>query len=83
MIDDVNSFTQELIGTYKDDDLVLAVSSNGRLRYFLALIPNEFESRLAAKTYSVKTGQIGKLNHQNGRFNVQYWNLEPHAGLGG
>ena len=81
MRDDVASFASDLVNTYNADDVLLAVTSNGRLRYFLTLIPDEFERRIAANTYSVKTGNIGKLIHENGEFNLQYWNLEPHVAL--
>ena len=53
----VKSFADELLKTYPGDSTVCAVSSNGRLRYFLKLVDREFEKRVADKSFKVATGR--------------------------
>ncbi|NLF26057.1 MAG: histidine phosphatase family protein [Deltaproteobacteria bacterium] len=55
----------------------LVVSSNGRLRYFLKLAAGEFERRVQSRSFSVKTGHIGRLVRQDGVYEVKGWNLSP------
>ncbi|RMG44957.1 MAG: histidine phosphatase family protein [Candidatus Dadabacteria bacterium] len=74
LIEEVESFTAELTASAKDDDICLAVSSNGRLRYFLMLIPGEFERRKESGDFKVKTGHICELEFISGTWRVNYWN---------
>lgn len=78
---DVESFARELTQRHQDDDLVLVVSSNGRLRYFLTLVEGEFSQRIAARDFKMKTGSVGKLVYGEGRWQLRYWNREPQQGL--
>lgn len=57
----------------------LVVSSNGKMRYFLSLIANAFEERLAGNSLKVGTGHISKLSlsHEGGE--VGFWDLSPAA----
>jgi len=74
---DVQSFASELQNNYASDDTIIAVTSNGRLRYFLTLIDNEFESRRTNKSLKVKTGNICELQCTNGKFQLNYWDKNP------
>jgi hypothetical protein len=77
----VQSFVAEISGQFKEDDTVLIVSSNGRLRYFLNLVQDEFEKRKENGQFKLKTGNIGKIVYQGGDFKLAYWNEVPKSGF--
>lgn len=56
---------------------VLVVSSNGVLRYFLALAGDELERRRAAKRIKVGTGRAGRLRCDGGGWRVLDWDASP------
>jgi broad specificity phosphatase PhoE len=70
----VRSFVEELLSTYPADSTVVAVSSNGRLRYFLKLVGFEFERRVAEKTFKVATGRMCAINFDQGKASMSAWN---------
>ena len=76
-VQEVHAFSQEIANTYGKEDRVIAISSNGRLRYFLTLVQNEFKRRIESRTFKVKTGHLGSLVYQNNLFSVKYWNINP------
>ena len=76
-IDNISSFVSEVISNYAENDTVLIISSNGKLRYFLKLVPGEFERRVRNQTFKVKTGNICKLVYQEERFILKFWNKSP------
>lgn len=76
---EVESFVKDIQAKYSVDDTIIAVSSNGRLRYFLSLINGEFERRRQDKTLKVKTGNICELAAENGQFALKYWDKKPNA----
>lgn len=69
------SFLQEILKHHDHLSTVLAVSSNGRLRYFLNAIPNEFERRVEQNNFKVGTGKYCRLQHQKGSWQLLDWNL--------
>lgn len=73
----VKSFILELIEKYKEEDTVIAVTSNGRLRYFLSLDTSEYEKRIKDGTFKVKTGHISCLLLNKTQVSVPYWNIDP------
>jgi len=77
VIQDCASFANELAGKYDDDQAVLAVSSNGRLRYFLKLIEGELEKRIESAEFKVRTGGICRLAHWAGEWELACWNISP------
>ena len=77
IIQDVLSFATELSQQYTPDDTVLVITSNGRLRYFLTLIPNAFEQHIQTQTFKVATGNICEVNYQNKRWSINFWNIHP------
>jgi probable phosphoglycerate mutase len=76
---DVRSFVADLLA--KEDEVALAVSSSGRLRYFLELVPGELGRRLHDQSFRVRTGSVGALVYESDRWRVAYWNVEPTAGF--
>ena len=74
---EAREFVAELQEQYGASDTVVAVTSNGRLRYFLALADGELERRVKEGTFKVKTGAVGKLVFADGRAAVAYWNADP------
>ena len=77
VVKEVSAFAQELVTRFSSNDAVVAVSSNGRLRYFLKLIPGLFEEYVEAGKFSVKTGAYGHFRYQEGRFSLIAWNFRP------
>jgi probable phosphoglycerate mutase len=77
MIQEVRSFVEDLIQKHQEHDSVAVITSNGRLRYFLTLIPGEFEKRIRERAFKVKTGNICRFRHQNGILSVLNWNQDP------
>ena len=74
---DVKHFAAELQKRQKSTDMVLVVSSNGKLRYFLSLIPNEFENRLSAGKFKLGTGKAGIIDLDGSSAKLLGWNLNP------
>lgn len=77
IIYEVQAFVQDLVRKHASDDTILIVSSNGRLRYFLTLIAGEFEKRKLTGDFKVKTGNICKINYEDGKFQLGYWDVCP------
>jgi len=67
-----------LFKTDSSDD-VLVVSSNGVLRYFLTLIPNEFEQRITSQDFKMAPGRLSKIVLINRKLSVSYWNQDPQV----
>jgi broad specificity phosphatase PhoE len=76
--DEVSSFVDDLLTNYGVEDTVLAVSSNGRLRYFLKLAPGLFEQRAERKSLKVAPGNACQLEFRDG-VRLDYWNQSPFS----
>jgi broad specificity phosphatase PhoE len=74
VIQEIQSFFEELKHCHHPNDTLLIISSNGKLRYFLSLIPGEFQKRLEQKSFKVKTGNICILDVLIDRVLVAKWN---------
>lgn len=77
MIKEIREFSKDLITMYDPTDTVLIVSSNGRLRYFLKLIPGLFEQSVQNKVFKVATGNICLLTYENRKWQMHFWNKKP------
>ncbi len=77
MIKEIREFTKDLITKYDSTDTILIVSSNGRLRYFLKLIPGLFEQTVQDKVFKIATGNICLLTYENRKWQMQFWNQKP------
>jgi len=62
---------------FKTDEDLLVVSSSGRLRYFLDLIPGELEKRLNASSFKMQTGALACIDFSGKAPKLLYWNLRP------
>lgn len=74
---EVHSLIRELVEVYDQHDLVLLVSSNGRMRYFLSYVAGLFEKYIESGSFKIKTGNICKLDVGANHFEVVYWNQDP------
>lgn len=77
MAKEVKEFSKELVTQYDPTDSILVISSNGRLRYFLKLIPGLFEQHVQNKEFKVATGNICLLTHENRKWQIKFWNKKP------
>lgn len=77
IIKEVGELVVELYADYSEET-VLCVTSNGRLRYFLKLIEDEFKSRIEQNSFKMKTGAISLLNIESSRNSIEYWNYTEH-----
>ena len=58
-------------------DLLVCVSSNGILRYFLKLIEGAFEEAIQQQDFKVKTGHCCFIEFRGGVWKKHFWNLPP------
>lgn len=75
----VKAFAQMLADEYANapDTVILLVSSNGVLRYFLDLIPGEYTRRAARGAVKMKTGNVSLMQYDGGRWSLAAWNVTP------
>lgn len=59
------------------DDLILLVSSNGILRFFLDLVPGAFALKARDMSLKTATGAISCLTRQGSLYQVAFWNEKP------
>ncbi len=76
-LSETKSFIEDLIQNYKRTDTVVVITSGGKLRYFLALNPEEFSKRVKDGSYKVKTGNICKMLCERGSIKISFWNEDP------
>lgn len=72
---EVNSFLNDLLLRHQHENTVLAVSSNGRLRYFLQAIPGEFDKRVKSNSFKVGTGKYCSLEYTEKNWRLLDWNI--------
>lgn len=77
MIRENKEFCKDLTSKYDQSDTILVISSNGRLRYFLKLIPGLFEQHVQDKIFKVATGNICLFTYENRKWQMQFWNKKP------
>lgn len=75
IIKDITDFYQDL---KQQNETVLVVSSNGRLRYFLKLIAGAFEMRVKNQAFKIKTGNVCLLDTEP-ELRVIFWNEKPEV----
>ena len=78
IIDGVKDFYHALLENHQRSDTILVVSSNGILRYFLKLIPNEFEKRIQKRDFKIKTGHLGMIECAETNISLINWNISPN-----
>ena len=70
----IESFVNEVLKTNKHIRLALAVTSNGRLKYFLKLIPESYKKYVCAGKWKVSTGNICILGYEAENWHLLCWN---------
>ena len=73
----IRTFVDDLIQSHRQDDRVLVVTSNGCLRYFLHLIPDEWEMRIRDSSFKVGTGCFCFLRYHKNQWQLKSWNIKP------
>jgi probable phosphoglycerate mutase len=74
--DEVASFAQDLLNNYRETSNILAVSSSGRLRYFLTLVEGLWERSCQASNLKVGTGRICLSWHNGASWQMSAWNID-------
>jgi probable phosphoglycerate mutase len=74
---EVGSFVDDLVRNHKHDETILAVSSNGRLRYFLQLISGCFEEKALDKSLKVSPGNACEIEIEASGIRLISWNQSP------
>lgn len=74
---EVAAFLQDLTSFYNEDETVVAVCHNGRMRYFLSMLPGERERRIADQSFKVKTGHAGIMLWDGDTWRIDGWNMSP------
>jgi len=74
---EIHEFAGDLIKKHAPTDRILVISSNGRLRYFLQLIPGAFKWHVKNKNFKVATGHLCLFTYENKRRQVDFWNKKP------
>lgn len=76
MLKEVKTFSKALVAQYDPTDTILVITSNGRLRYFLKLIPGLFEQYVKNKAFKVATGNICLITYEH-KWQIKFWNKKP------
>ncbi len=74
---EVKAFADDLVKKYDPSDTILVITSNGRLRYFLKLIPQAFEQAILNKAFKVATGNLCLFIYDDTRWQIKFWNKKP------
>lgn len=74
---DVREFTDELIQRYRENDVLLVVSTHAILRYLGKITVGGPRGGGNKDTFKMKTGNIGKIKYEAGSFELVSWNVEP------
>ena len=77
----INEFLSEISEKFSEDDSILIVSSSGKLRYFLTLIPGEFDKRIKEQTFKMKTGNLSRIDYslEDKKVILDFWNIAPES----
>lgn len=75
------TFVKDLNKKYSNGQTVLLVSSNGRLRYFLKMVPAVFDQKAADKSLKVAPGNFCQMDFTEGKASLDFWNESPKAAL--
>lgn len=73
----VRGFLDNLAREYGEDDVLLAVTSNGLLRYFASVTSGRSGADIEKNKLKMKTGNIGKVRYKDGCFRLEYWDVAP------
>ncbi|MBN1960076.1 MAG: histidine phosphatase family protein [Deltaproteobacteria bacterium] len=71
-------FTNDIIERYNDNDVVIAVGSQGSLYYFNALLDAQMQNLQVTERLRIKTGNFCKLVYDTGYWRLIEWNTAVH-----
>lgn len=74
---EIIDFVERCVNQSSDEDVVLCVSSNGKIRYFLNLISGLFEEHSAKGLLKVKTGSVSVFEKIGLEWKLVNWNITP------
>ena len=74
---EIVSLIDELKLKHGQSENILLVTSNGRLRYFLTLVPNELEKHIQSQSFKVTTGNVCMMRLVGEGLELHAWNLSP------
>jgi probable phosphoglycerate mutase len=74
---EIFSFINDITTIYGGKRCILAITSNGRLRYFLKLIPRAFEQHINNRAFKVNTGHVCRIDYHDAIFSLKFWNAAP------
>lgn len=77
VLQELRDLVSECSAQLGSSETALFVTSNGRLRFLLKLVPGEFEMRAAQGTLKVKTGHVCLLESGAAQLGVEQWNISP------
>lgn len=80
---EVKALSEDLIKKYAPEDTILVITSNGRLRYFLQLVPGAFKQHILNNSFKVSTGNICLFEHDSKGWQIKFWNKKPEYFLDG
>jgi probable phosphoglycerate mutase len=81
ILKEVENFTAEVSQRHEKETTILAITSNGRLRYFLRLFPEIFADYRQKKILKVATGKVCLLAKQKDELVLLCWNEDPERAL--
>ena len=73
----VELMARDLADSLTERDAALFVTSNGILKFFPKLVPEAFEKMASERALKVATGNCCALAHENGLWQVHFWNVQP------
>lgn len=76
----VRSFVDDLCD-HSQTTNVLIISSNGRLRYFLKLLPELYRKHSQKNGIKVATGKVSVLSKHGSTLDLICWNLDPYEAI--
>lgn len=77
----ITEFARSLVADHGEDEVVLAITSNGILRYALRLAPGAFDAHVQARNVKVATGHVCVIEGQPCGYHVVAWNRLPEPAL--
>lgn len=78
----VQDFAKDIVINNPDRLLTLAVTSNGRLKYFLKLIPSLYADAMRAAKWKVATGNVSVFAYEKAAWQIICWNVSPESACG-
>ena len=82
ILEQIRNFLLDLNKLYAKESTIFLVSSQGRLRHFLKLLPNAYRKLVDSNGLSIKTGHVAKLDLDAEQAELIYWNKNAQEIIG-